>query len=292
MVQIEKSYWCLLLTIGWINAVITRVSGVVVWDAPDHVVGNWDLTIHGISDEELFPRCSHEAFNDQASTKAKQRKRRQAIRCNLSLFTNGTFNLEPQQEDETEEISRPSPIHDGLTSHRRLHLHGRWKVDPNPYCVTDRFYDHLLLEGYPRVQKLVPTAAKRSSPHLLSPNHTPEPLLLQQVAIQLSCRIWGRYYRQKRQYQQCRRHKTTSPQQHAKLFSLAHMTHGSLLWQGHYYDQQHQNEETKEKQYPKRIPWWKQRRVAATFSGKLWSSSAATTDELVFQNEDQDIFGY
>jgi hypothetical protein len=57
-------------------------------------------------------------------------------------------------------------------------VHGRWTLETNPYCVTDRFYDQLVLEAYPRLQtKLVED----------------EEMIMQKVNIILQCRLSGHF---------------------------------------------------------------------------------------------------
>jgi hypothetical protein len=78
--------------------------------------------------------------------------------CSLSVCPDGTFVLTPLQKTVN-----------------RLPLSGQWKLLTNPYCITDRFYDKLVLQSYPRVEA--------------SRNNTP----LQSVELDLSCRMWGKY---------------------------------------------------------------------------------------------------
>jgi hypothetical protein len=72
--------------------------------------------------------------------------------CKLSLFSNGTFEIVPPRVDDETSSSSSS-----LSSSNLLAVHGKWKVQRNPYCVTDRFFDQVRLESYPRVQSTTTT---------------------------------------------------------------------------------------------------------------------------------------
>jgi hypothetical protein len=103
-------------------------------------------------------------------------------------------------------------------------MNGRWELGRNPYCPTDRFYDDLLLESHPRVQKL--ESSKDAS------------LILQRVAFQFKCRIYGRHSR--------------NPSKSTR------MNHGVMLWKK-------KEEQTSLQQQTRLFASWKQRRVCASF---------------------------
>jgi len=60
-----------------------------------------------------------------------------------------------------------SPIHQPLQ--------GDWYLTPNPYCITDRHYDTLLLVSEPRMRRL------RSS------------MMIEKATVEMRCKMWGRY---------------------------------------------------------------------------------------------------
>jgi hypothetical protein len=308
--MILRKFLLLLLLICWSTLLL---DAVIVWEAQDHVVGDWDLVLNGLSDHEMFPLRQQILQHHQDSDSSTQnnplpvkRKRKRNVRCHLSLFPNGTFTLAPRQhlyDYESEESIDPDSSSTNLSSpFQRLHLHGRWKVEPNPYCITDRFYDELILEGFPRVQKLIPVPNRQHHHHqqqqqqhsailatpVKSEPASPQLLLQQLIGIRLSCRIWGRYYRQGRQYRHHQQH-----QPNRRRPSLAHMTHGSLLlWQVQNNNDQPQ-EQTGNANGKQQQPWWKpQRRIAATFSGQLLSSPTTTNSDGIPLQEDQELFGY
>lgn len=83
-------------------------------------------------------------------------QRKRWYRCRLAVFPNQTFALRPEEEEdagtceERDSIQEPPGVD---ADPRLLPVRGRWSVLSNPYCVTDRFYDNLRLESYPRVQR-------------------------------------------------------------------------------------------------------------------------------------------
>ena len=103
-------------------------------DSTELMVGDWNLSIQcptRLFQQQLFP-----LRNTTLSTSLPRNRQQHA--CRLSVFSNGTFALSPTT----------------LLMDQRLVVRGRWHVHPNPYCVTDRFYDDLILTSFPRTQKL------------------------------------------------------------------------------------------------------------------------------------------
>ena len=128
----------------------------------------------------LFPPLSRNENKLAMSTRDKK------MQCKLSVFSNGTFSMMDASSND-----------DVLL----LPLRGTWKLRPNPYCITDRQYDELVLESFPRIQK-------RAS----------DESIVQRVVPTLKCRVWGRYgsgpIRKFMGY--------TRPK--------SRMTHGTILW--------------------------------------------------------------
>ena len=125
-------------------------SSQAALSAYEQALGDWHLKIKTIGGKLGGEQISQVIF--PSSSVAKR-----ALDCRLSLFQNGTFTLAPEPNGG-------------------MPLNGRWELGRNPYCPTDRFYDDLLLESYPRVLK-----------------RTGEEEVLQRVGFQLKCRIYGRY---------------------------------------------------------------------------------------------------
>jgi hypothetical protein len=169
----------------------------------EQTIGQWNVSLRCAANEVsamLFPS------REQAATKQKR------VHCHLDIFPNGTFCMDASQD--------------------RMPVRGEWKLKPNPYCITDRQYDQLVLESYPRVQK-----------RIIADNEEEE--VLQRVKLQLQCRVWGRYgsdpIRRFVGYQTGR--------------SMARMTHGTLLW--NVQESQQIN-----------ISRWKSRCICATFTAR------------------------
>jgi hypothetical protein len=171
----------------------------------EQAIGQWDVSLKCADTEVpsmLFPSGDGAAFSQKR------------VQCHLDIFSNGTFCMNAPNEKD------PMPVR------------GQWKLQPNPYCITDRQYDQLVLESYPRVQKRI------------TAKHDKEEVL-QRVGIRLQCRLWGRYgsdpIRKLLGYRRGR--------------CMARMTHGTLLWnvvESHLGD----------------LPRWKARRVCATFEAR------------------------
>jgi hypothetical protein len=111
----------------------------------------------------IFPQTST-LQKSTSMLSARQRPWGSVLDCTLSICQDGTFVLSPTNKDSLD---------------RRLALRGQWKILSNPYCVTDRFYDQLTLESYPRIEVQ---------------NEVP----LRSVQLSLSGRMWGRYAKSRR----------------------------------------------------------------------------------------------
>lgn len=132
-------------------------------DSQALLVGNWNTTIRCTNSwftSELFPPCT---TRDASPRTRKRWERPRDFQCSLSLYPNGTFGLQPQD-------------HEWAAHH--LPVHGLWSLDPNPYCVTDRFYDEVVLQSYPRIQKRVMDGQEE---------------ILQTVSLDLQCRLTGHF---------------------------------------------------------------------------------------------------
>eukprot|EP00978_Attheya_sp_CCMP212_P026605 scaffold87877_cov45-Attheya_sp.AAC.1 len=151
-------------------------------------------------DTVLFPPIHPPMTKDQRQplqqrTKAQTRRRRlpKTMDCTLVLRSDGTFVLEPPPSffhtDETRTNHHPlnhknAAVHvrddsmgkESESVGERMGMRGRWKLVPNPYCITDRQYDELTLYSHPRVQF----------------NWFGD-TILKRARLELRCRIWGRY---------------------------------------------------------------------------------------------------
>ena len=132
-------------------------------------IGRWELTWRqslfehrDFIEEVIFPRtappnadgvsnanatgCSF-PFNDDISDVPKRQRRKRRwhnLICSLDLKSDGTFSLEPIQTYDGNDDN----------NYARQPLKGEWILQQNPYCVTDRQFDTLLLLSYPRVKRI------------------------------------------------------------------------------------------------------------------------------------------
>mmetsp|Transcript_29650 Transcript_29650/g.62450 ORF Transcript_29650/g.62450 Transcript_29650/m.62450 type:complete len:336 (-) Transcript_29650:71-1078(-) len=112
-----------------------------------------------------------------------------SVSCILNLERNGKFSLslvgdekgsqndslDNQHHDDPSDASpslRTESNPTSLISHQPLQ--GEWYLTPNPYCVTDRHFDTLLLVSEPRMRR-------RSKK------------IVEKATVELRCKIWGRY---------------------------------------------------------------------------------------------------
>jgi len=150
-------------------------------DAINQAIGQWKVklscsTCFGDSNTLIFPPRKLYDEKDPANT-----KRSSSMDCQLSLYPNGTFCLSPSDTN-------------------RFYLKGEWKVQRNPYCPTDRYYDKVVLDSYRRTQK----------------NERGE--IMQVGQFHLHAQLWGRY----ESFTGIRRLFGQRP--------IPRMNHGTMLW--------------------------------------------------------------
>jgi hypothetical protein len=132
-------------------------------ESHDLLIGDWNTTLRCSRSwfSKVFP--PPDASEGELSTRRGQWETPRNFHCRLSLYPNGTFGFEPR------EVTAMPPV---------FSVHGRWTVKINPYCVTDRFYDELVLEAYPRVQKKLEDGKET---------------IIQKVKVKLQCRLSGHF---------------------------------------------------------------------------------------------------
>lgn len=108
-----------------------------------------------------------------------------SISCILNLEKNGKFTLSLVDDDkynkkntineryQHDEPSNTQPLTNSIIQHQPLQ--GEWFLTPNPYCVTDRHFDTLLLVSEPRMRR------RQGS------------VIIEKATVELRCKIWGRY---------------------------------------------------------------------------------------------------
>lgn len=126
--------------------------------------GEWKVTLRGRFDPtSIFPTTeSHLPSEIDARRGLLGTK---VMDCTCSVSDDGTFCLRPEQ-----------------SNNNHLAVRGRWNVLSNPYCVTDRFYDQLTLQSYPRQ-------------HIVKGNDKEDMVIDSTTAVKVHARLWGRYSR-------------------------------------------------------------------------------------------------
>ena len=142
-----------------------------------------------------------------------------SIQCILNLERSGKFTLSLVHENdrhmqhqhtakislddstyrESESFSTSSNMIP--SSNKYQPLQGEWYLTPNPYCVTDRQYDTLLLVSEPRMRRIRSQhPSKRILPTLsrllLSSSSTTQSsksMVIERATVELRCKLYGRY---------------------------------------------------------------------------------------------------
>lgn len=190
-------------------------------DSNDLLIGDWDTVIRCTKSRfvDLFPERQSVGTEEQPLMKWNRRPR--DFRCQFSLYTNGTFGLRPVCDGG--DPATPSSV---------LLVNGRWSLLSNPYCVTDRFYDDLTLESYPRIKKT-----------WQGTNAT----VVQRSVIKLKCRLSGHFTGDRLRFRE------------QDQFARGRLSHGSIVV---LHDDRKRNQ-----------IWWRQPRIAASFSAKRFIAS-------------------
>jgi len=124
--------------------------------------------------------------NDDGENETQMRPRKEQVHtttesvrsvpCILNLEKSGKFSLSIAEDDKHNQ-NDPSDTASLTASHPSPSIHqplqGEWFLTPNPYCITDRHYDTLLLVSDPRMRR-------RST-------------IIEKATVELRCKIWGRY---------------------------------------------------------------------------------------------------
>jgi hypothetical protein len=214
---------CLFFTI------CSSVASARAIDGFDLAVGEWHVTLRGglnLDASNIFPQAEQARSllpfkpRPPAPLPLKRRPWGKELDCTLVMSADGTFEIHPQSSSKSNSNSNSG----------RIPIRGKWNVFNSPYCATDRLYDQLTMQSYPRVQTQT-TCKSEQQPQQY----------LQTGGMTFHCRMWGRYntggiFRQWRQY-------------------CGKLTHGTCVWRE--YDV---SPEAK-------LPWWRVRRpVVASFS--------------------------
>jgi hypothetical protein len=135
----------------------------------------------------LFPEVPsrhNNALNQHQHTTTKSVR---SVSCILNIEKNGRFSLILVEDGKSGNGMKLSSVNnfehddqiDNSTSisNQQQHqpLRGEWYLTPNPYCVTDRHYDTLLLVSEPRMRH-----RRRSN-------------IIEKATVEMRCKVWGRY---------------------------------------------------------------------------------------------------
>lgn len=210
--------------IAWFLCLIAASSRVL--DASETCVGDWDLNLKcgkKFFSSILFPslRLDGVDANKPLSRPHTIFGLSQDFPCRLSIFPNGTFALRPSARCPPSRSLNMQQDHSQTDNNNNiLLLRGRWQVEANPYCVTDRFHDNLHLKSYPRRLVKKTGGRKKRDPER-------DTLLWQKgVSLSLHCRICGRYATPGI----WKRTALLPSKRTRNKETRARMTHGLLLW--------------------------------------------------------------
>eukprot|EP00977_Amphora_coffeiformis_P013237 scaffold3410_cov158-Amphora_coffeaeformis.AAC.11 len=224
----------------------------------DLALGEWKLQLKSHQLDNIFPieRQSLQSGASDESGGISRRKRvlswwpPQSSECNLSIFPNGTFALEGptmanNNPPKSKYLSVESDSNMESSSSRRLSVHGRWFAPNNPYCATDRFYQSIRLESFPRRQRLLQKGLDRQNNGDGTTMKT-----LQRHQLVLHGRLSGHFQRRNRNH---------SSQ------AVGRMTHGKIV---------QENLST-----PPSSGWYHPRPIVASFVAQQITTSSAEEDD-------------
>lgn len=132
-----------------------------------------DISIERNSTLDEGNEIQYRIRNEHARNTTKSMR---SVSCVLNLEKNGKFSLSLAEEadgkDDRYEKGAPDEG-DRPASIKHQALRGEWYLTPNPYCVTDRHYDELLLVSETRTRR-------RSN-------------IRERARVEMRCQVWGRY---------------------------------------------------------------------------------------------------
>jgi hypothetical protein len=278
-------------------------------DSYDLFVGHWDTTIRLQSRRqqsnliEIFKvtNNTHSSYLLPQDCKVQPKPSTSLIRpwcfnhcpCRLSVYPNGTFRLMSSNNPRS---SNPK-TYTTDTMYPSISMRGRWKLQVNPYCVTDRFYDDLMLIPYPRIQKMIKERVSVSRHREMDVeddrynNHSQsiekEIIPIQKVQLKLRCRLSGHFTAGRRPF---------LPWFYGQneCYARGKLTHGLMIMDT--CDLQN-NHDASKSSYP-RIPvtsWFinryhKRPKIIGSFSARRCIHSLKDLPSL--SNDDTDNFGY
>ena len=184
---------------------------------------------------------THKHTTIYTTKKKKKKKKKRSVKsvsCILNLKRNGKFTLSLVNDDtnddhddiptirrkneqynnhETTKTIRMIPHDDDgsiststiSNEHRQQSLNGEWYLTPNPYCVTDRQYDTLLLVSEPRLRRRrlvvgrsqpsrhrftnIGRSSSSSSSSFAGTIKDSNTVVVERATVELQCKVYGRY---------------------------------------------------------------------------------------------------
>ncbi len=206
---------CLILKISNVSAQLLSPS--------DMAVGRWNLALNRrdrfLLESMVFPTREQISPSSSKITHNDSKRRRRRLDCELILDSDGTFTLMPPScfggasdvdatqilknsvdeetlEESNERETNESEISRGDKENQNQHvidskkhqpLRGIWKLNPNPYCVTDRQYDELILKSIPKVRMSLEQQDAEEDEGM-KPSKSRE-----KIIVELNCNVWGRF---------------------------------------------------------------------------------------------------
>jgi hypothetical protein len=193
-----------------IKSTLTLLSAIILYCSSFTSARNLDSNELSIGVWNVTMKCRRSSFTSEvfpprvAREQPDQARRRQWIPlwgdasqsfdCQLSLFSNGTFALQPRDEKSWTQLAGTNILSsNGESSHQPhqphqppyLAVHGHWKVQSNPYCVTDRSFDEVTLASVPRVQtRITPNADSAEAVQVQAQRR---------LRLLMQCRLSGHY---------------------------------------------------------------------------------------------------
>jgi len=139
------------------------------------------------NDDNATPPQQQQQQQQQLNVPSRIKKRKTSqqkhLECQLRLNPDGTFILHPPPSLDLQTTD--------ASTIQRLPLKGCWKMQQNPYCVTDRHYDELSLISYPKVRLHSSTHGQ----HITSQPKGIDKWVLGKdtITLEMRCKVWGRY---------------------------------------------------------------------------------------------------
>ena len=225
-------------------------------NAYEQAIGQWDLTLIRKEKKELMDSILFPPFITNNTTSNVRTKDKKKLDCQLCLEKDGSFTLSLKNNENSS------------SSMNNMPLQGKWKLQPNPYCVTDRQYDELCLISNPRVKR----AVRRTSVSQTT------------AVIEMRCKLWGRYG--------SRSIRTFMKHGHGRR--KGRITHGTILLirSNNYNNKNNDDDEDEQfflkgtKQY---IPKWRRRIICGKFCGQANTATPHPSIQDNNNNNDENV---